>query len=117
MSGTDPAPTGNFEVYSDHDSCWCDLVRGNGDLLLRSRPLRSLADASSLVAAMRDEEARLRGRMTAEGRFYYTAELGDDVLATSPMHEFPAERDRALELARATIPLAVVVFIDEHRAS
>jgi len=117
MPDTQPSPTGNFEVYAADGACWCDLVRGNGAVLLHSRPLRAIDDAFRHVESMRHPDARLKPRMSAQGDFYFTVELREDVLATSVMYEFPADRDHALDLARATIPGAPVILVDEPPAA
>lgn len=114
MSDTEPPRT--FEVYAVGDAFRCDLVLGDGRLLLRSERLETVAEGTALVEQMRAKEAVLRPRMTANGEFYFTIERAGKVLATSPREPFPADRDAAVELAKAAVSTAVIVFVDQPTA-
>lgn len=114
MSDTEPSRA--FEIYGVGETFRCDLVLGDGTLILRSDPLTSVADAVALVDAMRGADAALCPRMTADGEFYFTLERARKVLATSPLDRFPADRDRRIELARAASTTAALVFVDHPTA-
>lgn len=113
---SDTEPSRSFEVYGVGEAFRCDLALGDGTLLLRSDALASVADAVALVEQMRSTDASYCPRMTAQGEFYFTIERGGDVLSTSPLDEAPADRDRRIELARASAPTAPLVFVDHPTA-